>query len=155
VIPTTATGSLSILVQFSAGLVAYGTKGTIEAVAAHEFTHYLDLVRKLSSGEVSSDERESTLYGSAFADPGRTLPPKLVFSEKSLVSLVSRKFKDSLVDPALNKKVGDEWIAKNLPIRWVSPDENVVRIPMSAVASAHFDPVLLQKVSQIKEKMKS
>jgi len=55
VIPTTVTGSVVILVQFSAALVAFGTKATIEAVAAHEFTHYVDLVRKLSTKNITSD----------------------------------------------------------------------------------------------------
>jgi len=62
VIPMTVTGSLLILVQFTAALVAYGTKATIEAVAAHEFTHYVDLVRRLSTVNVSSDEAATTLY---------------------------------------------------------------------------------------------
>ncbi len=155
VIPTTATGSLSVFVQFTAALVAYGTKGTIEAVAAHEFTHYVDLVRRLSTKNVSSDEKEGTLFGSAFADPGRTVPPKLLFTEKSLVALVTRKFKVSLVDQSLNKKVENDWMAKNLPIRWVDPEENSVRIGMGAVAGARFDPGLLQKVAQIDEKMRN
>lgn len=154
VIPTTATGSLAVFVQFTAALMAYGTKGTIEAVAAHEFTHYVDLVRRLSTKNVSSDEKEATLFGSAFADPGRTVPAKLVFTERALVALVSRKFKVSLVDPSLNKRVENDWVAKNLPMRWVAPEENSVRIGMEVVAGARFDPGLLRKVAQIEEKMK-
>ena len=154
VVPTTATGELAILVQFTAALVAYGTKGTIEAVAAHEFAHYVDLVRRLSTKNVSSDERETSLFGSTYADPGRTVPPRILFSDKALVALISRKFKDSLVDPSLNKRVGGDWIAKNLPMRWVDPAENVARIGMEAVAAARFDPGLLQKVAQIDERMK-
>ena len=154
VVPTTATGELAILVQFTAALVAYGTKSTIEAVAAHEFTHYVDLVRRLSTKDVSSDERETTLFGAVFADPGRTFPAKLLFSDKALVTLLSRKFKESLVDPSLNKKVGDEWIAKNLPIRWIDPMDNVVRIGMEVVVAAKFDPGLMQRMAQIHERMK-
>jgi hypothetical protein len=153
VIPTTATGNLVVLVQFTAALVAYGTKGTVEAVAAHEFTHYVDLVRRLKSTNVVNDERATTLYEASYADTERTVAPKLLFSEKSLVALVSRKFKDGLSDQALNKKVGDSWIAKNLPIRWVGPEENVVRLGMDVIAATNFDPFLLSKVSEIEEKM--
>lgn len=149
VVPTTATGGLIILVQFTAALVAFGTKGTIEAVAAHEFTHYVDLVRRLSTTNVTSDEKATTLYEASYADEGRTVPPKLLFSEKALVGLVTKKFKPQLSDMALNKKVGDAWIAKNLPIRWVGPEENVVRLGMGVVASAKFDPAVLSKVAQI------
>jgi hypothetical protein len=155
VIPTTATGSLLILVQFSAALVVYGTKGTMEAVSAHEFTHYVDLVRRLSTTNVTNDEQVTTLYEASFADSERSIAPKLLFSEKSLVALVSKKFKGTLSDPALNKKVGDAWIAKNLPIRWVGPEENVVRLGMGVVASTKFDPAVLSRVVQIQEKMKN
>jgi len=154
VIPTTVTGSLVILVQFTAALVAYGTKGAIEAVAAHEFTHYVDLVRRLGTTNVTSDEQATTLYEASFADAERTVPPKLLFSEKALVALLTRKFKDGLEDQALNKKVGDSWIAKDLPIRWVGPEENVVRLAMGVVTGAKFDPAVLSKVAEIQEKMK-
>jgi hypothetical protein len=155
VIPTTITGGLAILVQFTAALVAYGTKGTIEAVAAHEFTHYVDLVRKLSTTSVLSDEIATTLYEASFADAERTVPPKLLFSEKSLVALVSRKFKNELTDPALIKKVGDAWIAKNLPVRFVGPEENLVKLPMAIVAGARFDPGVLSRVAEIQGKTRN
>lgn len=152
VVPHTETGTLVILVQFTAALVAFGTKGTIEAVAAHEFTHYVELVRKLSTKDVVSDEVATTLYEASYADADRTVPPKLLFSEKSLVSLITRKFKADLSDPALNKKVGDAWISKNLPIRWVGPEENRQKIPMAMVAKSKFDPAVLAKVSELQEK---
>jgi hypothetical protein len=152
VIPTTVTGSLAILVQFTAALLAYGTKGTIEAVAAHEFTHYVDLVRKLSTKNVVSDETATTLYEASFADVERTVPPKLLFSDRTLVSLISRKFKNELSDQSLTKKVGDSWIAKNLPIRYVGPEENVVRLPMAVVAGSRFDPGVVSKVAEIQGK---
>lgn len=152
VIPTTVTGSLVILVQFTAALVAFGTKGTIEAVAAHEFTHYVDLVRRLSTTSVVNDERATTLYEASFADIERTVAPRLLFSEKTLVGLVTRKFKDGLSDRALTKKVGDAWIAKNLPVRYVGPNDNVVRLGMGVVAATKFDPAVLAKVEEIQGK---
>jgi hypothetical protein len=155
VIPTTINENVVILVQFAAALVAFGTKGTIEAVAAHEFTHYVDLVRRLSTTNIVSDEVATTLYEASFADAERTVPPKLLFSEKSLVALVSRKFKNDLVDPALNKKVGDSWIAKDLPLRWIGPEENRVRLPIGAVAATKFDPAVLSKVTEMQEKTRS
>lgn len=152
VMPTTLNGGVLILVQFTAALVAFGTKGTVEAVAAHEFTHYMELVRKLSTTSVTSDEIATTLYEASYADAERVVPAKLVFSDKALVSLMSRKFKDQLYDQALNKKVGDSWIAKDLPIRWVGPEENRVKLPMEAVASTRFDPAVLARLAQLEAK---
>jgi hypothetical protein len=153
VIPTTATGSLVILVQFTAALVAYGTKGTIDAVAAHEFTHYVDLVRRLSSTNVTSDVVATTLYEASYADSERTVAPKLIFAEKALVGLITRKFKDGFSDPALTKKVDAMWIAKNLPMRMAGPEENVVRVGMGVVAGTKFDPAVVSRVAELKEKL--
>lgn len=155
VIPTTVTGSVVILVQFSAALVAYGTKGTIEAVAAHEFTHYVDLVKRLSTTNVTSDEVATTLYEASFADAERTVPAKRLFTEKALVALVSRKFKYDLVDAALTKKVGDSWVAKNLPLHYVGPEENVVKLSMGVVAKTRFDPAVIAKVAELEQKASS
>jgi hypothetical protein len=155
VIPTTATGSLVILVQFSAALVAYGTKGAIEAVAAHEFTHYVDLVRRVSTGSATSDEVATTLFEASYADAERTVPPRSLFSEKALVALVSRKFKGDFTDPALAKKVGDAWIAKNLPIHYVGPEENRVKLPMGVVAATKFDPAVLKRIAELEQKARS
>jgi hypothetical protein len=154
VVPTTAAGNLSILVQFTAALVAFGTKSTIEAVAAHEFTHYVDLVRRLSRTNVLSEERSATLYESSFADDERLVPARLLFAEKSLTGLVSRKFKGGLSDPALNKKVSDLWVGKSLPVRWVNPEENMIRLGIEQVSSAKFDPMVLARVQEIQRKLK-
>jgi hypothetical protein len=155
VIPTTATGSLTILVQFTAALIAYGTKGTLDAVAAHEFTHYVELVRRLASSNIVSDEVATSLYEASFADSERTIPAKLLFSDKALAGLMTRKFKPELSDPALNRKVSESWIAKNLPIRWVAPEANRVKLEMSIIAGAKFDPEVVRKTSEIEEKMKA
>ena len=93
-------------------------------------------------------------FEATYADNERTVPPSLVFSEKSLVALVKKKFKAGLTDPSLNRKVEESWVAKNLPIRSVSIDENIVRLGMDKVAAARYDPSLLQKISVIESRMK-
>ncbi len=152
VVPVEGSAGLTILVQFTAALVAFATKGTIEAVAAHEFTHYVDLVRRLSRTNVVSDERATTLYEASYADTEKTVPPKMLFTEKALVGLITRKFKDGLSDPPLNKKVGDAWIAKNLPVKVLGTDYNTVRIGMTSVLGAKFDPGILAKVAELEAK---
>ena len=52
-IPLISENQLQVVIQISAPLVAYGLKGTIHAILAHEFLHYLDLVRKVSKMELS------------------------------------------------------------------------------------------------------
>ncbi len=155
VIPTTATGTLSIVVQFTAALVAFGGKGTLEAVAGHEFTHYVDLVRRLSRMNVVSEERATTLFESTYADTERTVSPKAIFKDRSLVKLIERKFRDILVDERLNAQVWMRWIDKKLPVRILAPEENLVRVGMTSVLSTTFDPRVIAKIARLEEKIKN
>jgi hypothetical protein len=154
VIPTVFEYSLNILVQFTAPLVLYGTKGTIEAVAAHEFTHYVDLVRRLHKSDVTSDVKASTLFEAEYADEEKVVDPTLILAQdKKLATLVKRKFKAGLVDEALNKKVAKQWIEKGLPARRLPPEKNVANISMDAIARARFDPFLLERIKQLEGSM--
>jgi hypothetical protein len=102
VIPAPFDGKISIIVQFTAPLLLFGTRGTIEAVAAHEFTHYVDLVRRLSRTSIVSDERMGTLFEAGYADGERLVSPSKVFAgDKALARLVDKKFAPNLVDEKL------------------------------------------------------
>jgi len=156
VIPTVpAAGGVSILVQFTAALVAFAAKGTLEAVAGHEFTHYLDLVRRLSRMSVMSDERAATLFESSFADVERKVNMKSIFKDRPLIKLVERKFPLGLVDDRLNALVEKKWIGSGLPVRIVAPEENVVRLGMGSVLSSSFDPRVIARISSLEEKARS
>lgn len=150
VIPADLEGRLSIIVQFAGPLILFGLKGTVEAVAAHEFTHYIDLVRRFSRMQVSSDERASTLFESGYADEERVTAPALVFpKDKKLVTLVKKKFEAGLVDEKLNGKVAKGWLEKGLPTRRISPEENVASVSVSLIANASFDPLVIAKIAEL------
>jgi hypothetical protein len=147
VIPAGYEGKLSIIVQFTAPLLLFGAKGTIEAVAAHEFTHYLDLVRRISRTSLLSDERVSTLFEAGYADEGRVVGPSRVFAkDKALARLVEKKFTPNLTDAKLDEKVSKSWIAKGLPTRRATTEENNVRLDMDMVARTTFDPSLIERI---------
>jgi len=55
------------------------------------------------------------------------------------------------VDASLTKKAGDQWIAKNLPIHWVSPEENTLKVPMAIIAASRFDPAVLAKLQEMQK----
>jgi len=128
---------------------------TLEAVAGHEFTHYLDLIRRLSRMSVMSDERAATLFESSFADVERTVNMKLIFKDRPLIKLVERKFPLGLVDDRLNALVEKKWIGNGLPVRIVAPEENVVRLGMGSVLSSSFDPRVIARISSLEEKVRS
>ena len=153
VIPATLDGKLSIVVQFTAPLILFGLKGTIEAVAGHEFTHYVDLVRRFSSMRVSSDERAGTLFESEYADEERLVNPVLVFgADKRLASLIKKKFPTGLVDEKLNDKVAKGWLEKGLPTKRVAPEDNVANVSVGLIARTTFDPKVIAKLKELEER---
>ncbi len=154
VIPAKFEGRLTIIVQFTAPLLLFGLKSTVEAVAAHEFTHYVDLVRRFSRMQVTSDERVSTLYESEYADEERVVDPGKIFTnDKKLSALVEKKFRGGLSDDKLNEKVAKSWIEKGLPTKRVAPEENVVSVGVDVIANTVFDPMVLAKIRELEVKV--
>jgi hypothetical protein len=153
VIPAKFEGRLSIIVQFTAPLIVYGLKGTVEAVAAHEFTHYVDLVRRFSRMQLTSDERVGTLFESGYADEERVVDPARIFTDdKKLAALVKKKFRGGLSDEKLNEKVAKSWVEKGLPTKRVTPEENVVNVGVEVIAKTRFDPKVLAKIRELEVK---
>jgi hypothetical protein len=155
VIPSVKTGVLAIAVQFTAALVAFAGRGTLDATAGHEFTHYVDLVRRLSRLSVTSDERATTLFESTYADMERTVKPSSIFKEKSLVRLIERKFSSGLIDERLNARVEREWIGRKLPVRFMAPDENVVRLGIASLVPGSLDPRVIARIGSLEAKVKA
>jgi hypothetical protein len=156
VIPAKFEGRLTIIVQFTAPLLIFGLKGTVEAVAAHEFTHYVDLVRRFSRMQVTSDERVSTLFESEYADEERVVDPMKIFTnDKKLAALVEKKFRGGLSDDKLNEKVAKSWIEKGLPTKRVAPEENVVSVGVGVIANTVFDPMVLAKIMELEAKVQA
>ena len=154
VIPAKFEGRLTIIVQFTAPLLIFGLKGTVEAVAAHEFTHYVDLVRRFSRMQVTSDERVSTLFESEYADEERVVDPMKIFTnDKKLAALVEKKFRGGLSDDKLNEKVAKSWIEKGLPTKRVAPEENVASVGVDVIANPVFDPMVLAKIRELEVKV--
>ena len=91
-IPIIAKNTFQIVIQISGPLVAYGLKGTVHAILAHEFLHYLELMRKISKMELLSDEISSNLFENVHADNERLFEPRAVFNDKTLLLHISKKF---------------------------------------------------------------
>ncbi len=151
VIPIAGPAGVQIVVQLSAPLVAFGLKGTIEAVLAHEFMHYVELVRKFTTLDVLSDEAAGTLHESLYADYERLYNPKWLYRDKGLIKLIEKKFADGLADDKLNNNTVKKWIEKGYPVLKIPPDANVVRIPVAAILRTNFDPLLKGKLKELEK----
>jgi hypothetical protein len=141
-----------VVIQISAPLVAFGLKGTIHAILAHEFLHYLELVRKISKMELVSEEVSSSLFENIYADSTRLFEPRAVFDDKTLLTHITKKFPTGFKDYKLEDKTEKLWIAKNLPVTKITLDENTVKLSAESLAKINLNPAVLIKIKEYEER---
>ncbi len=141
-----------VVIQISAPLVAYGLKGTIHAILAHEFLHYLDLMRKISKMELLSDEISGNLFENVYSDETRLFEPRVVFKDRMLLNHITKKFPAGFRDFKLEDKVMKLWADKNLPKSNISLDANTVKLSAESLSKIKLDPEFISKIEQLEEK---
>ncbi len=140
---------LRVVVQVTAPLIAYGLKGTIHAILAHEFMHYLELVSRIAKMKIISDEVSGTLFEGTYADSGRLLEERAVFkSDPTLVKHITTRFPEGFRDIKLEDKVIGMWMNKRLPTTKVPIDANVIKIPIEAIANLQVEQTVKDKVAE-------
>ncbi len=151
-IPLIVNNSIHVVIQVAAPLVAYGLKGTIHAILAHEFLHYLELVSRLSKSELLSDEISSNLFENVYSDNTRLLEPMSVFNDNTLISHITKRFPSGFRDYKLEDKVIKFWIEQKLPVSKITLDTNTIKLDASQLSNIKFDELLLQQLEIIKTK---
>ena len=151
-IPIFSNNSSQVIIQISAPLVAFGLKGTIHAILAHEFLHYLELISRISKMNIVSDEISVNLFENIYSDYTRLLEPQSVFDDKTLLQHIIKKFPSGFRDYKLENKAVELWIEKNLPISKINLDSNNVKLTAKSISKLKMDPALLKKLEQIQIK---
>jgi len=151
-IPLIFENKLQVVIQISAPLVAYGLKGSIHAILAHEFLHYLDLIKKVSKMELLSDEVSGNLFENVYADSTRLFEPRVVFNDKTLLLHITKKFPAGFKDYKLEDKTVKNWIKKNLPTTNITMDTNIIKLSTEAISKIKLNPILLKKLEELEEK---
>src|SRR5919198_3756499 len=140
---------LRVVVQITAPLIAYGLKGTIHAILAHEFMHYLELVSRIVKMKVISDEVSGTLFEGTYADAGRLLEERAVFkSDPTLIKHITTRFPEGFRDLKLEDKVINRWMNKGLPTTRVPVDANIIKIPMEAMTNLEVEQSVKDKLTE-------
>jgi len=141
-----------VVIQISAPLVAYGLKGTIHAILAHEFLHFLELIRKISKMELLSDEISGNLFENVYTDETRLFDPRVVFKDRTLLNHITKKFPAGFRDYKLEDKVMKFWADRNLPKTNISLDTNTVKLSVESLSKIKLAPAFISKIEQLQEK---
>ncbi|MXX20640.1 MAG: hypothetical protein F4Y82_04740 [Cenarchaeum sp. SB0665_bin_23] len=153
-IPLFDTNQFGVVIQVSAPLLAYGLKGTIHAILAHEFLHYLELMHRIHRGEILSDEITGNLFEGAYLDQTRILEPAAVFSDRTLINHIKKRFATSFQEPRLEKKVVDLWINAGLPKTVIHLDNNRVNISAELLTKIRLPPDMADALGTMGAKSK-
>ena len=151
-IPVMFEEKFQVVIQISAPLIAYGLKGTIHAILAHEFLHFLELLRKISKMELLSDEISGNLFENVYSDETRLFEPRVVFKDRTLLHHITKKFPSGFRDYKLEDKVIKFWSDRNLPKSNISLDANNVKLSAESLSKIKLDPKFLTKINQLEEK---
>ena len=151
-IPVLFEEKFQVVIQISAPLIAYGLRGTIHAILAHEFLHFLELIRKISKMELLSDEISGNLFENIYSDETRLFEPKVVFKDRTLLNHITKKFPSGFRDYKLEDKVMKFWADRNLPKSNISLDANNVKLSAESLSNIKFDPDFISKIEQLEEK---
>ena len=151
-IPVMFEERFQVVIQISAPLVAYGLKGTIHAILAHEFLHFLELIRKISKMELLSDEISGNLFENVYSDETRLFEPRVVFKDRTLLDHITKRFPAGFRDYKLEDKVMKFWSDKNLPKTNITLDSNTVKLSAESLSKIKIDPAFLTKINELEEK---
>ena len=151
-IPVAFEDKFRVVIQITAPLVAYGLKGTIHAILAHEFLHYLELMRKISKMDLLSDEISGNLFENVYADETRLFEPRAVFKDRTLLDHITKRFPAGFRDYKLEDKVIKYWIDKGLPKNNVALDANTVKLSMESLSKINLDPKFIKKIDELEQK---
>ena len=151
-IPFEYKNKIDVMIQISAPLIAYGLKGTVHAILAHEFLHYLELVSRMSNMEILSDQISGNLFENVFTDNTKLFKPQAVFTDKTLISHITKRFPLGFHDYKLESKTEQFWIKKNLPVTNITLDSNTIKISSDSLSKVKIEHKLLRRLEKIKEK---
>jgi hypothetical protein len=144
---------LNIVIQLTAPLIAFGMLGSIHAILAHEFIHYLNLVNRIMKMDIISDSISGNLFEEKYADSSRLLEPKLIFkSDRTLIDHITKKFPEGFSDLRLETKVVNEWINRGLPMIKVTIDSNIIKLPIELMANMEVDELVKERISEFQNR---
>jgi uncharacterized protein Yka (UPF0111/DUF47 family) len=119
---------------------------------AHEFLHFLELVRKISKMELISDEISGNLFENIYSDETRLFEPKAVFKDRVLLDHITKKFPAGFHDYKLEDKTIKFWANRDLPKSNISLDANNVKLSVESLSKIKLDPKFISKIEQLEEK---
>jgi hypothetical protein len=102
--------------------------------------------------ELLSDQTSVNLFENVYADTEKLFEPRAVFTDKTLLLHITKKFPSGFRDYKLEDKVVKYWIEKNLPSVNISLDTNIAKLSAKLISQMKIKPNLISKIKSFEMK---
>ena len=102
--------------------------------------------------ELISDEISANIFENVYADSERLFEPRAVFTDKTLLLHITKKFPSGFRDYKLEDKISKYWIEKNLPTTNITLDTNVTKLSPDLISKIRLTPDLISRIKSFELK---
>ncbi|MBC7112531.1 MAG: hypothetical protein H5T34_00675 [Candidatus Methanomethyliales bacterium] len=145
-----------LCVEVTLPFLLFAKEDLLRACLAHEFLHYIFItltlgnrsLEGLSSGKPITPDLQLVL------DEAHTVKAEEWISDNELLSIIKKYFTPIISDPELEENIRENWIKRMLPIKEISVDDSMLRIPVLELDKIPLDKKIIE-LSKVKSKKSS
>lgn len=139
-------GSYRLCVELTLPFLLYSKEDLLRACLAHEFLHYIFITITLSRKSLESLPSEKPIAPEihlAF-DETHTVKAEDWIKDDDLLGQIKRYFNPLISDVELEESIKKNWISRKLPIREITAEENMLRVPILEVDKIPIDQKIVE-----------
>jgi hypothetical protein len=135
-----------ICVEVTLPFLLFAREDLLRACLAHEFLHYIYItitlgnrsIEGLSSGKSITPDLQLAL------DETHIVKAEEWIKDNELLSLIKKYFTPMVSDPELEENIRENWIKRMLPIKEMSVDDSMLRIPVLELDKIPLDKKIIE-----------
>ncbi|MGQ9759594.1 MAG: hypothetical protein ACUVQ5_03355 [Candidatus Methanomethylicaceae archaeon] len=139
-------GKYRLCVELTLPFLLYAKEGLLRACLAHEFLHYIFITITLSSKSLESLPSEKPIAPEVYIafDETRTVKAEEWIKDDELLGEIRRYFKPLILEAELEESIREKWIKRMLPLREISAEESMLRVPLLEVDRIPLDQRIVE-----------
>lgn len=139
-------GKFRLCVEVTLPFLLYSREDLLKACLAHEFLHYIFItitLGKKSLEYLSSGKPIAPEVQLAF-DEAHTVKAEEWVKDEELLRLLKRYFNPLISDEELEENIREGWVKRALPLKEISAEESMLRVPILEVDKIPLDQRILE-----------
>ncbi|NHV45458.1 MAG: hypothetical protein HA493_02300 [Candidatus Verstraetearchaeota archaeon] len=137
-----------LCIELTLPFALFANNDLIKACLAHEFLHYIFITIVLKEKSLEKLVGIKPLAPEVFLafDNTHLVKPEEWIKDKELIKLIEKYFNPIINDIELEEKIKEFWINKSLPIKEISIEESMIRIPILELNKVKLNNEILRRI---------